>query len=69
MPDTLEGTYDEGIKEEVERIKEVYRKNPKDYDLKFIYRDVPGMEQSREYYLEKIAKFFENCQKDEGKMP
>ena len=55
------------MKEEVEGIVKIYEKDPKNYDMKFICGDFPGMEWSREYYIKNIKYFLKNCEKDEGK--
>ena len=67
IPDGLEGSYDEWMKEEIEKILKIYKKDPKNYEIKFICRDFPGMELSREHYIRNITYFLKNCEKDEGK--
>ena len=67
IPNGLKGSYDEWMKEEVEGLVNIYEKDPKNYDMKFICSDFPGMERSREYYVKNITYFLKNCEKDEGK--
>ena len=67
IPDGLKGSYDEWIKEEVEGIVKIYEKDPKNYDIKIICFDFPGMERSREHYIKSITYFLKNCEKNEGK--
>ena len=67
IPDGLEGSYDEWMKEEVEGIVKIYEKDPKNYDIKIICFDFLGMEQSREHYIKSITYFLKNCEKNEGK--
>ena len=67
IPDGLKESYDEWMKEEVEGIVKIYEKDPKNYDIKIICIDFPGMERSREHYIKSITYFLKNCEKSEGK--
>ena len=56
------------MKEEVKGIVKIYEKEPKNYEMKLVCSDFPGMEWSREYYIKNIITcFLKNCEKDEGK--
>ena len=64
IPSDQEGSNQWMIKE-IDLIRKLHEKNPHCYVL--VCSDLPGTEQSKDYYLEKIKYFLTNCKQDGGK--
>uniref|UniRef100_A0A1X7SVR1 Uncharacterized protein n=1 Tax=Amphimedon queenslandica TaxID=400682 RepID=A0A1X7SVR1_AMPQE len=47
--------------EEIKRIAESYKKESDKYHIKSVHYDLPGKENTKEYYIEAIKQLFINC--------
>ena len=54
-----------GVKEDVLRLQEMIRKD-KNKELVYTLMDYPDLQESKEFYLDKIKKLFKECSKNGG---
>lgn len=52
----------EWMKKEINKIKELYENNRLFFQIRFVYRDLPDSECSKDYYMDKIQELFTNAQ-------
>lgn len=65
IPDECQGS-DEWMRREIDDLVKMYEKNPQLHHI-HTYRDLPGKEKSKEYYMEQIIHQLTNSKEPGGK--